>query len=320
MDSKITVCVARKSVEAQDICAFELVAVEGESLPSFTAGSHIDVHLPGGIIRQYSLCNDPSETHRYVIGVLKDPASRGGSLAMHESVSEGDRLTISAPRNHFPLVEAANHSLLLAGGIGITPILCMAQKLASQGASFSLHYGVRSRQRAAFLREIQSAGLDVHARLYVDDDPQSQRLNVGALLAKVAPTSHLYVCGPQGFIDAVLDAARSANWPSSQIHYEFFGVKQMHPDSDVSFDVRIASSGQVVRVEQNQTVVQALELAGVSILTSCEQGFCGTCLTGILEGNPDHRDLFLTPQEQAANDRFLPCCSRSRSQCLVLDL
>ena len=318
--STIPVRVARKATEALDIVTLELVAVDGPTLPAFSAGSHIDVQLPGGITRQYSLCNDPQETHRYLIGVLRDPASRGGSSAVHDAVHEGDVLQISPPKNHFALAPEAQRSLLLGGGIGITPILCMAERLAQIGAPFELHYCTRSPERTAFGPRIRAAAFAAQVSFHHDDGDAAQKLDLAALLAQPQAGTHLYVCGPKGFMDAVLNTARTQGWPESQLHYEFFGAEVTHSDSDASFEIKLASSGRIVLVPKDKTVTQALAEAGVDIMMSCEQGVCGTCLTRVLEGVPDHKDSYLTPEEQAANDQFLPCCSRAKTPQLVLDL
>lgn len=316
----LTVRVVRKTAEATDIATFELVDAQGDALPPFSAGAHIDVHLPNGLVRQYSLCNDSAETHRYLIGVLRDPASRGGSLAMHDLVNEGDILQISAPKNHFPLAHEARRSLLLAGGIGITPILCMAERLAISGAEFDLHYCTRSPARTAFRSRIQGSAFTSRVHFHFDDGDAAQKLDIAATLGKVEDGTHLYVCGPKGFMNAVLDTARAAGWPEAQLHYEFFAADVGPSDSDESFEVKLASSGRVIKVEKDKTIITALAAAGVEIPFSCEQGVCGTCLTRVLEGVPDHKDNYLTPEEQAANDQLLPCCSRAKSPMLVLDL
>jgi vanillate O-demethylase ferredoxin subunit len=316
----LQVRVARKAVEAEDIVTLELVATDGKALPAFSAGSHVDVHLPNNITRQYSLCNDPQETHRYLIGVLRDPASRGGSQAVHELVKEGDVLTISAPRNHFGLVHEAKKSLLLAGGIGVTPILCMAERLAITGAEFEMHYATRAPARTAFRARIAAASFAPRVQFHFDDGAADQKLDLPRLLAQPEAGTHLYVCGPKGFMDAVLGTARAQGWPEAQLHFEFFGADVAKSDNDASFEIKLASSGRIVMVPKDKTVTQALAEAGVEILMSCEQGVCGTCLTRVLEGVPDHKDSYLTPEEQAANDQFLPCCSRSKTPQLVLDL
>lgn len=316
----LQVRVARKAVEAQDIVTLELVAVDGAALPAFSAGSHVDVQLPNGITRQYSLCNDPQETHRYQIGVLRDAASRGGSQAVHELVKEGDVLTISAPRNHFGLAHEAKKHLLLAGGIGVTPILCMAERLANTGADFAMHYATRAPERTAFRQRIAASAFAPRVQFHYDNGDAAQKLDLQRLLDQPQAGTHLYVCGPKGFMDAVLNTARGAGWPEAQIHYEFFGAEVAKSDSDASFEIKLASSGRIVMVPKDQTVVQALAAAGVDIMISCEQGVCGTCLTRVIDGVPDHKDSYLTPEEQAANDQFTPCCSRSKTPQLVLDL
>jgi len=191
--------VQRKQTEAEDICSLELVDPQGRALPSFSAGSHIDVHLPNGVVRQYSLCNPPTEHHSYLIAVLRDPASRGGSQAVHELVNEGDVIQISEPRNHFELVPA-QHAVLLGGGIGITPILCMAERLAQTQGSFELHYCTRSPSRAAFTARIGASAVADRVSFHHDDGDAAQKLDAARVLAAPAPGKHLFVCGPNGFM------------------------------------------------------------------------------------------------------------------------
>lgn len=316
----LAVRVARRQREAVDIDSFELVAANGGSLPPFSAGSHVDVHLPGGLLRQYSLCNPPEESHRYQIAVLRDPQSRGGSVAVHEQLHEGTLLQISEPRNHFALAHEARRHLLLAGGIGVTPILCMAERLQHIGADFEMHYCTRSADRTAFAERIRSAALGERVAFHFDDGAPEQKLDLQRLLGQPQDGTHLYVCGPKGFMDAVLGTARASGWLESQLHYEFFSAKVEASDADVAFEVVVASSGRVIPVAKDQTVVQALSAAGVDVQVACEQGVCGTCLTRVIEGVPDHKDVYLTDEERAANDQFTPCCSRSKSARLVLDL
>ncbi len=316
----LAVRVARKAVEAEGICSFELVALDGAPLPAFSAGSHVDVQVPGGLTRQYSLCNDPKETHRYQIAVLRDAASRGGSVAMHDAVHEGDTLTISTPKNHFALAHEAKSHLLLAGGIGITPLLCMAERLANTGAAFEMHYCTRSRARTAFVERIGASSFAGRVHYHFDDGASVQKLDIPALLEQPQSGRHLYVCGPKGFMDVVLATARAAGWPEAQLHYEFFGAEVAQKADDGSFEVLLASSGRIVVVPPDRTIVQALAAEGIAVATSCEQGVCGTCLTRVIEGTPDHRDMYLTPEEQAAGDQMLVCCSRASSARLVLDL
>ncbi len=315
----ISVRVAACRQEALDIIGIELVRDDGAPLPAFSAGSHIDLHLPGGLVRQYSLCNHPDEFHRYQIGVLKDPASRGGSAAVH-ALTEGARLQISEPRNLFPLVHEARRSLLFAGGIGITPILCMAERLANLGADFELHYCARSVERAAFVDRLRQGSFSDRVHFHFDDRKGGEPLDASALLSEPAEGTHLYVCGPGGFMDHVLGTAKAQGWDEANLHREYFSAAPTSQADDGSFEVQLSSSGRVLQVPADQSVAQVLEAAGVIVPLSCEQGICGTCLTRVLEGEPDHRDLFMTEAEQAANDQFTPCCSRSKSTRLVLDL
>jgi vanillate O-demethylase ferredoxin subunit len=312
--------VTRKHIEAEDICTFELASADGTPLPSFSAGSHVDVQIPGGLTRQYSLCNDPAESHRYLIGVLRDAASRGGSAAMHAQVHEGSVLQISPPKNHFALAHQAPRHLLVAGGIGVTPILCMAERLAATGAEFEMHYATRSRARTAFFDRIRSAPFARRVHFHFDDGAPEQKLDIGALLSSQPAGTHLYVCGPQGLMDAVLASARAGGWDEPRLHYEFFAADVQPRAGDGAFEVQLASSGRVIPVPADRSVLAALADAGVVVPSSCEQGVCGTCLTRVVEGVPDHRDQYLLPEEQAANDQFMPCCSRAKSARLVLDL
>lgn len=320
MGQELRVRVARKEQVALEIALFELVGSDGAELPPFSAGSHIDVHIPGGLVRQYSLCNAQSESHRYQIAVLKDAKGRGGSRGMHELVHAGDEIAISAPKNHFALAHATSESLLLAGGIGITPLLCMAERLATLEKPFTLHYCTRSAERTAFRERIRDARFAQNVQFHFDNGPAEQKVDLKSLLSSTREGAHLYTCGPKGFMDAVLAQARLSGWREDQLHYEFFNAAPTRGAADEGFDVQLASSGRIIRVSPQETIVEALAACGVHIPTSCEQGVCGTCLTRVLDGELDHRDLFLTRDEQAAGDQFLPCCSRAKSAKLVLDL
>ena len=318
MTNELMVRVARRIDEADGICSLELVPQDDNELPAFSAGSHIDVHVAPGLIRQYSLSNDPAERHRYRIAVLREVASRGGSARMHERVQSGDVLRVSSPRNHFPLAEAPR-SLLLAGGIGVTPILAMARTLHAQGRPFEMHYCGRSVSRMAFLDEIAQAGFAGSVVIHADDVPE-QKFDAQSVLANRSDGTRLYVCGPTGFMDHVLETARRLGWPDEHLHREYFAGIATVSTTDSSFEVRIASTGLSCQVPAGKTVIEVLAAHGVEVPTSCEAGVCGTCLTRVLQGTPDHRDTFLTDAERAANDQFTPCCSRALSPLLVLDL
>jgi vanillate O-demethylase ferredoxin subunit len=313
----LTVKVAKRAEEAKDIITLELVDPEGKALPAFTAGSHIDVHLPNtGNIRQYSLWNDPAETHRYCLGVLRDPESRGGSLEMHGAIREGNTLKISHPRNHFHLQENPERFILLAGGIGITPLLSMAQRLHAIGKDFELHYCSRSKERTAFFDLIKNSDFKSRVKFHFDDGGSEQLLDIPALVGRQPEGTHLYVCGPQGFMNAVINAA--SVWDPTMIHREYFTVQEDH-EHDSGFKVMINSTGQLIDIPEDSTITEVLEQHGINIPVSCEQGVCGTCMTSVIEGEIEHHDYFLTDPEKEAGDVILPCCSRAKGT-LVLDI
>jgi vanillate O-demethylase ferredoxin subunit len=321
MNTLIQVRVAAKRHMASDVAGFVFEGANGEILPPFEAGAHIDVHVPRGPVRQYSLHELPSERGQYHIGVLRDPNSRGGSAQLLDGVGEGDTLAISAPRNHFPLHrEHEGQSILFAGGIGITPIMCMAKQLAREGRDFTLHYCGRSIERMAFVDELRASELASKMSVHVDDGPSDQQLNAGSVIGEPANSKHLYVCGPTGFMNHVLDSARSLGWQEVNLHREYFAAAPIDHASDGPFEIELAVSGKVIEVGADQSAAQALLEAGIGIALSCEQGVCGTCLTKVLQGTPDHRDLYLTDDEHARNDSFMPCCSRAQTRRLVLDL
>ncbi|QRX83041.1 PDR/VanB family oxidoreductase [Glaciimonas sp. PAMC28666] len=320
--SQLSVTVVNKVEEAIDIVSFELASLDGQPLPAFSAGAHIDVHIGEGLIRQYSLCNDPSEQHRYLIGVLRDPNSRGGSVAIHDQVKVGATLQISVPRNHFVLTQA-KRTLLFAGGIGVTPILCMAERLAQIDADFEMHYCTRAVERTAFHARIAASSFSPKVQFHFDSGAPEQKLDLATLIATPDPDTHLYVCGPGGFIEHVLSNAKSLGWAIEQVHFEYFDAPAegtQDTSSDALFEIKIASTGKVYMVPPDQTVTRLLAEHGIDIPVSCEQGVCGTCITRVLQGTPDHRDLYFTDEEHGRNDQFTPCCSRSKSPLLVLDI
>lgn len=318
------VILSRKQMVAEDICLFELTSADGSALPAFSAGAHIDVAPVAGLVRQYSLCNNPQDRHRYQIAVLRTPDSRGGSVAMH-ALDEGAALEISLPKNHFPLASNAGRSILIAGGIGVTPLLCMAERLAHESVAFEFHYCARDVSRMAFLDRFARPDFADRVQLYPDTGAQARSFDVKAALdVPDLRHTHVYVCGPAGFIDFVLRAARETGYADAQLHREYFAAAGAanagSADDAVSFRVRIASSGEEYEVPPQQSVVAVLAERGIEIPVSCEQGVCGTCVTRVLEGTPLHRDVYFTDAEHACNDQFTPCCSRSSSAVLVLDL
>ncbi|TFW39774.1 oxidoreductase [Pseudomonas putida] len=314
----LNVVVRKREIQGADVVVLDLGRADGAALPAFEAGAHVDIHLAPGLVRQYSLCSDPAEVSVYRLGVLKDPASRGGSVQVHDSLHEGHEVQISAPRNLFPLAADARRSILLGGGIGITPMIAMAHALHRQGANFELHYCGRSRSRSAFLDELAKAPFAARVVNHFDDEEAAQRLDLAAVLGKPDAGTHMYTCGPSGFMDWVIAGARAQGYDEAQIHKEYFQVEV--DASGGGFEVVAARSNKTVQVAEGQTILDALAQVGIKIDISCEQGVCGTCMCEVLEGEPDHRDVYLTDEEKAANDQILVCCSRAKTNKLVLDI
>ncbi|MFO1310346.1 MAG: PDR/VanB family oxidoreductase [Burkholderiales bacterium] len=317
---ELTVRVARVHDEAIDVRSFELRAADGGSLPSYAPGSHVDVHVAPGIVRQYSLCGDPRESDRYLIAVKREPASRGGSVAMHERVNEGTTLRIGAPRNNFALAAGASHHLLVAGGIGITPILAMARHLLAAGASFQLVYFSRSIAHTAFHGLLSGPGYAGRVTFHYALEPEQVRAYLRKLLWLRAEGAHLYLCGPKPFMD-VVETIAAPTWPPDAVHVEHFAADPASlAGPRESFVVKLARHGGEFTIPEGRSIIEVLAEHGVAVETSCEQGVCGTCVTGVLEGEPDHRDIFFTEAEKRANDRMTVCVSRAKSARLVLDL
>ena len=308
--------------EGKGINSYEFTSPVGEPLPPFEAGSHIDIHLKNGTIRQYSLCNSPAERHRYVIAVLKDEAGRGGSRAMHSDVAAGDIVTISRPRNHFALDGNAKRVILIAGGIGVTPLKAMAHELDTHRVEFEMHYCARSREAAAFSDEFAAMERDGRLRYHFDEGARRNPLDIAKLLAQPAPGTHVYYCGPAGFMKACADAA--SHWPKGTVHFEHFKAPEQPKRAPASTepadgcDVTIASTGQVVHLSADQSLADALNAAGVDVPTSCCAGLCATCKVRYLEGEVEHNDFILSEEER--RDYLTTCVSRPIGKTLVLDL
>ena len=338
--------------EGTGIHSYELVDPDGGQLPPFEAGAHVDVWMSDDLVRQYSLSNAPSERHRYVIAVLRDEAGRGGSKAVHDGLKVQDIVQISRPRNNFALDGRAAKVILIAGGIGITPLKAMAHQLDEQGTPYELHYCAKDATYVAFHAELAALQRHGHVHFHFDGGVPSQGLDIGKLLSNPAPGTHLYYCGPGGFMHACAGAA--AHWPKGTVHFEHFkapvkvaGAEMKaaieeeneaegatpraateNNNADVShaladteldvFDVEIASTGRLIRVEAGQSIVDALALADVVVETSCCAGLCGTCKVRYLAGEVQHNDYILDEDEKSM---FLTTCvSRSKTKVLVLDL
>ena len=305
--------------EAEDIRSFELVDPNGRLLPMFAAGAHLDVDLPNGVARQYSISSDPRDVDRYVVAVLREPESRGGSVHMHDNVREGDTLVVHGPRNNFPLSDKAAHHVLLAGGIGVTPLMAMARDLSARGESFEMHYCTRSPAKTAFMADIAASDFADRVRYHHDDGDPADGLDIAGLLREARPGAHVYCCGPTGFMRACKDA--TGHWPVGAVHFEFFSVDEsVDRGANEAFRIRIASTGQVFDVPADRSIVDVLRAHGLDVDTMCEEGICGTCATVLLDGEPDHRDFVLDDEEKARGEFIMVCCSRARSPMLTLDL
>ena len=313
----LTVLVADVRAEAKDVITLELRAIAGGELPAFTPGAHLDVHLPNGLVRNYSLTNDWRERNRYVVGVGRAADSRGGSSYIHSSIRAGAQLKISAPRNNFPLDEKSASFLFIAGGIGITPIMSMVRWCIANDKPWRLIYAARSRQRTAFYEELCALGTErVHFHF---DDEAGQVLDVAETISGWNEGESIYCCGPTPLMEAV--KALTENLPSGTVRFEWFTV----PDSDEpqesnSFTVRLERSNVEFEVPEQKSILEVLEEHGFELPFSCREGLCGTCVTNVCSGEPDHRDYVLSDDERASGKMMTICCSRSKSPVLTLDL
>lgn len=312
----VAVTVRRKWMAGEGIAGFELAPVEGV-LPTVQPGAHIDVHVPNGLMRQYSLTNGPGEQHVYRIGVKREPDSRGGSGGMHDMVQEGDVLTVSAPYSNFPLRRDAERTVLLAGGIGITPLLAMAQALQNSGRDYELHAFAQSDAHLAFPEILKALGAAVRPHLALG--PAETGAEIEWILGAFRPASQVYVCGPGPMLDAARAIAARLSWPDDAVHFEYFKNTTIFDDT-TTFEVHLARSALTLTIPPGRSVLAILRERGIAVPSSCEQGACGTCLVAVLEGEPDHQDVYLRPSEHAQGDRMTVCVSRSKSARLVLDL
>jgi vanillate O-demethylase ferredoxin subunit len=301
---------------AEAINGYELVDPRGRDLPRFAPGAHIELRA-GGFLRQYSLWNDPAERRRYCISVLRERAGRGGSLYLHENVQVGDIVDVSLPRNNFPLDHAGERFLLVAGGIGIAPIMSMVTELRRRRAEFLVHYCTRSPARTAFRRELAPLAAEGRLCFHHDGGDPARGLDIAATLREPRPGTHLYCCGPAPLMAAATEA--TLDWPPGSVHWEYFtGVPVPSSAEDHPFRVQLARTGGDYEVRAGETIAEALQRHGVAVRTSCELGYCGTCLTPYLSGEPDHRDQIL--EENGRRRYVLICCSRAKTPLLVLDL
>jgi phthalate 4,5-dioxygenase reductase subunit len=301
---------------ALGIHLFELQDESGAALPEFSAGAHLSLKTPGGFLRKYSLCNDPAERNRYVIGVKRDAAGRGGSMDLVDNLKVGDTVEVTPPENAFPLSPGAKSFIFIAGGIGITPIMAMIRHLSSTGmSSFKLYYLTRDAASTAFSEELSAPDLKGKVKIHHDAGDASRAFDLWPVLEKPGP-AHIYCCGPRPLMDSVRDMA--GHWPRAQIHFESFAdAEQTRMADNKPFRLRLARSNAVVEVASDQSIIQAMRARGFEAPTSCESGTCGTCRTALLEGEADHRDLVLMEEEQLS--QIMICVSRARSAELVID-
>lgn len=313
--------VTHKWQEAEDITGLDLVAPHGGPLPAFTAGAHVLLDLPGGLTRQYSLCNDPAERHRYRLAVLRAADSRGGSAYVAETLRAGDEIEIRGPRNNFPLNAGQSDTLLIAGGIGITPLLSMMFELARQGRPYRLVYCTRSPAHAAFRQELATPPFASFVDFIHDGGDPAGGIDLGKLLTGLAAGTQVYCCGPQGLMSAVRSAG--THLPAVSLHFESFSASQEKSLQDVdasSFEIELARSGRVLTVPQGKSILNVLRADGFQADSLCEEGYCGTCVVPLLAGEADHRDTVLSEAEREQNRAIAICCSRARSRRLTLDL
>ncbi len=299
-----------KETVADGVVVLTLRHPDGHPVPSWTPGAHVDLVLAGDLVRQYSLCGDPRDTSELRIAVLREEAGRGGSRHVHDVLTAGQPVEIRGPRNHFPLVEATRY-LFIAGGIGITPILPMIDQVAAEGGDWRLVYGGRTRSSMAFREELERRG-------NVEIRPQDEHglLDLPALLADVDDDTAVYCCGPEPLLAAV-----EKHHTKGKLHVERFSPKAGAADGPrQDFEVELAQTGRVLRVPADRSILEVVEQSGVPVLSSCQEGTCGTCETPVLSGTPDHRDSLLTEEERATGDVMMICVSRARSDRLVLDL
>ncbi|WP_433508201.1 PDR/VanB family oxidoreductase [Pseudonocardia halophobica] len=314
-EPELDLVLEKKETLADGVVQLTLRDPAGADLPAWEPGAHVDLVLTDGLTRQYSLCGDPAERSVLQVAVLREPAGRGGSAHVHDVLAEGDTVRVRGPRNHFALAPAPRY-LFLAGGIGITPILPMIAAAEAAGADWRLVYGGRTRASMAFRDRLEERHPD---RVDVRPQDETGLLDLAALLGEPVEGTAVYCCGPEPLLSAVEE--RCAAWPAGTLHLERFAPKAGADDGPrEAFEVELAQTGTTLTVPADRSILEVVEEAGVGILSSCREGTCGTCETGVLGGVADHRDSVLTAEEQAANDAMMICVSRSCSARLVLDL
>jgi phthalate 4,5-dioxygenase reductase component len=300
--------VTRNDAIADGINLFEFRDAGGSELPQFSAGAHIAIHVPNGMLRKYSLCNDPAERDRYQVAVKREVNGRGGSCSLIDDVKAGDELTVVAPVNDFGLPPRAQDFLFIAGGIGVTPMMAMVRQVIAEGKRFRLFYCTRSPETTAFLEELSAPQFKDMVMIHYDQGDPSRSLDLRPILAERKNREHLYCCGPRPLMEAV--RAMTDHWSPTAVHFEAFSEAETHKPDDKPFKVRLARSGTVLDVSTSTTILEVLREHGLEVPSSCETGTCGTCRTKLLAGEADHRDLVLAEHER--KDTIMICVSRAR--------
>lgn len=316
---QLLVEVAGKRKVAETVWELILKHPDGETLPRWDAGAHIDVVLEKNLIRQYSLAGDPSSQTEYKIAVLLEPESRGGSIRICRDVNEGDTLVISGPRNHFSLSPDADFYLLIAGGIGVTPLLSMAHQLHAAGKAFQLYYRSRSSSWAAYSSELAAQPWSKAVQFYFSDKGGREAFQLEQILGSAPANTQLYVCGPNSFIELVEQAATPLLGEDA-VHSEKFYPEEHDTSGDQAFELVCQKSGVTLEVPADQSIVQVLEQNGIDVPTSCTEGICGSCISKVIEGEVEHRDQVLTKADREKRHLFTPCCSRAAGDRLIVDL
>jgi phthalate 4,5-dioxygenase reductase subunit len=307
--------VMRNDKIADGIHVLEFRDAGGQPLPEFSAGAHIAIQAPNGLLRKYSLCNDPAERDRYLVAIKREANGRGGSCNLIDNTKAGDELMVAPPVNDFGLPPRAQDFLFIAGGIGITPIMAMIREVLRQGKRFRLFYCSRSRETTAFLDELSAPEFKDQVTIHYDQGDPARSLDLKPVLAKRKNREHLYCCGPRPMMEAV--RAMTDHWSSTAVHFEAFSEAETHKPTDKPFKLRLARSGEVLDVPTTKTILEALRDHGLEVPSSCETGTCGTCRTKMLAGEADHRDLVLAEHERA--DTIMICVSRAKSDEITID-
>jgi phthalate 4,5-dioxygenase reductase component len=311
----MSLCVTRNDKIADGIHLFEFRDAAGQPLPEFSAGAHITIQVPGGLLRKYSLCNDPAERDRYLVAVKREANGRGGSSNLIDKVKAGDTLMVTAPINDFGLPPRAQDFLFIAGGIGITPIMAMIREVRAQNKRFRLFYCTRSPETTAFRDELSAPELKDSVTIHYDGGDPARALDLKPILAERKNREHMYCCGPRPLMEAV--RSMTDHWSSAAVHFEAFSEAETHKPTDRPFGVRLARSGDVIDVPTTKTILEVLREHGLEVPSSCETGTCGTCRTKMLAGVADHRDLVLADHERG--DNIMICVSRARSDEITID-